>query len=271
MLINGKDILSLLRWKNLLIIALTQWLFSAAGNIINDYLDIEIDKINKPNQQIIGNTITKKSAKYLYLTLNILGILLGTIVGITIHSYWFGLLFLAVVFLLFLYSRYFKRQFLIGNIVVSILSALPIHYIWLVFYLSDKSIIQTQPDNLFYLIFYMSFAFLMSLIREIIKDIEDIDGDRENYCHTLPIKFGITTAKMTTAVIFTIASIGLAIAIDIISLQFLRYYFQIFLIFPMLLTFLFLIKAKDKKDFKRMSIYLKIIMLLGIMSMVLIN
>jgi len=268
-------VLKLTRFGNLIIIGLAQYftavflidtsivfdmdlfllssstvLIAAAGYIINDYYDVKIDFINKPERVVIGRSIARRYAILFHVALSCLGILIGSYLSLRI-----GALNVVSVFLLWLYSNSLKRLPLVGNVTVAILTGLSI-YMLEVYYRTGNS----------WILIYASFAFFMTLIREIIKDMEDLKGDNTFGCKTLPIIWGIRKTKL---LIYTILSV---FSITVLSLnQFYvglpLYYFLICLFIPLLVLTLRLIRADRMKDFAWLSTFSKLIMLLGILSM----
>lgn len=238
-MIKLSDFLKLIRFKNLVIIILIQmvikfflinsyleyqvlsnydftiYLFSlitivAAGYIINDIYDIEIDKINKPIGIIIEKKIRKSTALRTYHTLNILGITFGFYIAYQINKFWLGFMFVFFAYNLFKYSKNYKTRFLIGNFQIALLIALSIINIALF----DLNLMSENTEDgtlgIFYIILiYSAFSFIMTLIREIIKDIEDVKGDENSGANTLAINYGITKTKKIILILTLIPIIGI--------------------------------------------------------------
>ena len=165
-------------WQ-LFVLSLSTVLIAAAGYIINDYYDIKIDLINKPDRVVIGKSITRRYAILFHTFISSIGILLGFVAGWKI-----GAINFLCVFLLWLYSNNLKRQPFIGNLAVAVLTGLSIDMINLLYNLHNTLII-----------IYSLFAFFMTLVREIVKDMEDMKGDTTFGCRTLPIVGGIRRTK----------------------------------------------------------------------------
>ncbi len=234
----------------LFILSASTVLIAAGGYIINDYYDIKIDLINKPQRVVIGKAITRRYAILFHTVLSIIGVVLGLVLSWKIAA-----VNLASATLLWWYSNYLKRQPFIGNFVVALLTGVAI---WLV-----DSLYKTGH---MLIITYAGFAFFMTLIREIIKDMEDLKGDQTFGCQTLPIVWGM---RRTKHVIYIIATIFLAMVV-VLDYHFRNlpiHYFLLFLFVPMLWLILRLIAADTKKDFTWLSRFCKIILLLGIFSM----
>lgn len=290
----------LVRWQNLVFIILTQALFyfcvyrslykgenslyqfiwlvvasvliAAAGYIINDYFDLNIDGVNKPNKNVLNSRINRRWAILLHLVLSLAGIL-ATAIAVS-FSKWYLIIANAIcVLLLWLYSTSFKRQVLIGNVVISLLTA------WTVLILFFAKVpfqfafgtTDLQTVKFFRISFmYAGFAFIISLIREAIKDVEDIEGDRRYNCKTLPIVAGITSTKVYTAV-WLIVLIAALVILQLYVLQFSWWwpvlYSTFFIIIPLIYFFLKHYKAVTTPDFAQLSSLAKWIMLSGILSM----
>lgn len=234
----------------LFILSVATLMIAAGGYIINDYYDIKIDLINKPQRVVIGKTITRRYAILFHTLLSIGGVFLGLFLSWKIAAVNF-----VSATILWWYSNSLKRQPFIGNLVVALLTGVAI---WLV-----DSLYKTGH---LLIITYASFAFFITLIREIIKDMEDLKGDQTFGCKTLPIVWGMRKTKFF---------IYLILAIFLITVTLLNFYynnlpsnyFLLFLFVPMLWFLVRLITADTKKDFTWLSGFCKIILLLGILSM----
>jgi 4-hydroxybenzoate polyprenyltransferase len=249
MLISFSNILD---WRLFLLVTST-CMIAAAGYIINDYYDIKIDLVNKPERVVIGQGITRRYAILLHTVLSILGVAIGLLLDWRI-----GAINLASAFLLWWYSNDLKRQPFIGNLVVALLTGMSIIIV--------DSLYQT---GLAIIIIYASFAFFMTLIREIIKDMEDLKGDHSFGCRTLPIVWGFRKTKFMIYTIMVIFSL-IVMMLDIFFVKLPLYYFIIFLFIPLLWLVYRLIYADTKKDFRWLSTFCKVIMLLGVFSMALV-
>lgn len=234
----------------LLLLSTATVFIAAAGYIINDYYDVKIDYINKPDRVVIGKSITRRYAIMFHVVLSILGILIGLFLSWRIAA-----VNILSVFLLWLYSNNLKRLPFIGNFTVALLTASSI-YVVDILYRTHSSMV----------IIYAVFAFFMTLVREIIKDMEDLKGDNTFGCKTLPIVWGIRKTKVIIYIIlagFIITVIVLNQLYEALPFQ----YYLIFLFIPMLWLFYRLLRADMKKDFSWLSTFCKVIMLLGILSM----
>lgn len=238
----------------LFILSASTLAIAAGGYVINDYYDIKIDLINKPDRVIIGKSITRRYAILFHSLLSFCGVLLGLILSWKIAAVNF-----ASSAVLWWYSNNLKRQPFIGNFVVALLTGVAI---WLV-----DSLYKTGH---MLIITYASFAFFITLIREIIKDMEDLKGDESFGCKTLPIVWGLRKTKhliYAILVVFLLTIVVIHAFYENLPVN----YFLSFLSVP-LLWFLFrLINADTKKDFAWLSGFCKIILLLGIFSMAFIG
>ena len=271
--------LRLIRWPNLLIVILTQILtrnclvidtslhpydfcllvlstvlIAAAGYIINDYYDVKIDLINKPERVVIGKGITRRFAILFHTLLTASGVMIGFFIGWKV-----GGINLFCATWLWWYSNSLKRQPFIGNFSVALLTGLSLFIINVLYEVNHLEVV-----------IYALFAFFMTLIREVIKDMEDLKGDNTFGCKTLPIIWGLRRTKFFIYAVLAI----FVIMVVMINQQYVMlpiYYFIIFLFAPLLWLLVRLIRADTVKDFYRLSQFCKVIMLLGILSMPFVN
>ncbi|WP_447641045.1 MULTISPECIES: geranylgeranylglycerol-phosphate geranylgeranyltransferase [Chitinophagaceae] len=294
-MLNVKYVLQLVRWQNLVIVFLAQYLFAycliapfqpifpkqvfyavafacvltaAAGNIINDYYDRDIDVINKPEKVYIGKYITPKTALFFYFLFNAVALLLAFYADYRQYSIYTSMFVGSSIALLWAYSRYFKKSYLVGNLIVAFLTTAPMLLLTLL-EIQDFGWAEQYP----LLLFFMFFSFWTSLIREILKDCEDIIGDKAAQAHTLPIISGITTAKNIVffLIAFVIGVLGVFGYFFFCMGNQLETVYVLLLILLFILLIMRLIKADSSKAFHRMSNMTKIIMLLGILLMLLIR
>jgi 4-hydroxybenzoate polyprenyltransferase len=260
--------------RNFVFLVFASLFIAAAGYIINDYFDINIDEVNKPERMVVDKLISRRWAIAWHFMLSIAGVLL-TMLAVPIFQKWY--LILANVFcvaLLWFYSTNFKRNLLIGNITISLLTAWTI----LVIFFSKVSVTDAfgagfhgQPKLFRFAFLYAGFAFIISLIREAVKDIEDMPGDEKYGCRTMPIVWGVNATKVYVAVwmIILIAILGV---IQVYVLQF-RWWWAVvycipFIILPLLYIFVKLFKASSAQDYHKLSTWTKLVMLTGILSMI---
>lgn len=245
MLISAKTMLDL----RLFLLVASTVLIAAGGYVINDYYDIKIDLVNKPQRVVIGQGITRRYALLFHTLLTVSGVAAGFYLGWRI-----GAINFASGFLLWWYSNDLKRQPFIGNLVVAILTGISIVIVDALYGTGDPLVF-----------IYGMFAFFMTLIREIIKDMEDVKGDNTFGCRTLPIIWGIRRTKWLIYMVL-IVFIGSVIIANNHFME-LPLYYLLFLFVPLLLLLIILIRADTKKTFSQLSNLCKMIMLLGVLSM----
>jgi 4-hydroxybenzoate polyprenyltransferase len=233
------------------IIALAILLISAAGYIINDIFDVEIDLLNKPSSVIIDNKISKKKGFIFYLLFNIIALIVGFYLNLLL-----GAIFFTVIALLWWYSFYFKQTILVGNLLIAIFSAAPI--LVLSYYYRHYN--QT-------IYFYSFFAFAITLLREMVKDIEDMEGDKANNCKTLPIIFGVASIQWLIQIIASSISFSILMALYFSAFSSLKYILS-FVLLAIIYFQIKLFSAQSKSDFSYLSIFLKSIMLIGVLSII---
>ena len=245
------------------LLVLSTILIAAAGYIINDIFDITADEINKPESVVIGKKITEKKARLVYLLLNAVGISISLYLAIKIEHPTMALVQVFIVASLWMYSSYYKRRILSGNFIIALLSALVLIVVGLY-----------EPEfyrNFVFLMAYSGFAFFVSLTREIIKDMEDVEGDEKAQYKTLPVRFGLQKTK--GIIYFNLLLTGGLIVLVFYQFFFINkvisfwYLLSMFLIPFLALTYL-IYSANEKKDYYYASLFTKIIMLVGILTMI---
>jgi 4-hydroxybenzoate polyprenyltransferase len=285
--------LQLIRFPNLVMIVLMQYLFklylinsyssysldslrffclvlatvciAAGGNIINDIYDIQTDRINKPHKAFIDTYITKKNAFLLYFLFTFVGIGLGIYVSV-ISLPENTTIFIAIASLLFLYSKYLKKIALVGNIVVSLLVASSI--LILAFPIFPKNNLFRNDLIIRVLLIYAIFAFLINLIRELVKDNEDVNGDYNASMKTLSIVLGRNRVNKIVAIL---AGLMICFILYVIS-EYMQgktvttVYALLTLLLPLLYFIIKIWQADTKREYRMLSFLLKIIMFFGILS-----
>jgi len=255
------------------LLVLSTILIAGAGYIINDYFDLKIDNINKTEKIIIGRNISIKNSIILYVLMNIIAIGVGFYISQKVGNIKYVLIFVFIGFLLLFYSAKYKNKFLTGNLIVSFLSAFVIIIVWIYEILAlgkNQISIASQWEVMKLLVLgYSIFAFLVSLAREIIKDIQDVEGDRTFGCRTIPVVVGITNSKLIVVGITILTMLILAYGqylFFIYENNFICFYF---ILVQLLFVYLIytLIKANEIKDFRFTGNLSKLIMLAGILSM----
>jgi 4-hydroxybenzoate polyprenyltransferase len=234
------------------LMVLSTVLVAAAGYIINDYYDIKIDAINKPDKVVIGKDLTRRKAMLAHLLLSFLGVGLGFLLNWKVAAVNFG-----AVMLLWGYSADLKRRVLSGNLTIALLAATMVLVV----------AVAAQTDNLG-IWAYAAFAFVATLIREILKDAEDMKGDAMHDCRTLPIVLGVRGIKPILAGLL-ILFCGLILAATFYRQNDTLFgvYLGMAVLGPALLIGLQLRHADRKIHFARLSYWCKLVMLTGMLSM----
>ncbi|MBA2562564.1 MAG: geranylgeranylglycerol-phosphate geranylgeranyltransferase [Chitinophagaceae bacterium] len=300
----------LIRWPNLLFIALTQILFyyfilpfvyrdnyfiavrtfsqlhfyllviasvciAAAGYIINDYFDLNIDLVNKPSKLIIGKYIKRRWAIVFHIIFSLIGFLISCYVGYNIGNFYIPFFNLLAIGSLWIYSTILKKKLLIGNILISILTGWVIMVISVAEYkyqypttISSGDFVTPRLLKLTFL--YTGFAFIISLIREVIKDMEDMSGDAKYGCKTMPIVWGIPVTKVFVGV-WLVVLIGTVTALQFYVFQFGWWlsvlYSSVLIVAPLCWTLKKLYGAQTSLHYHQLSSMIKFVMLTGILSM----
>ncbi|MEH6538289.1 MAG: geranylgeranylglycerol-phosphate geranylgeranyltransferase [Psychroserpens sp.] len=295
-------ILNLIRWKNLVMIIIAQVLIkyalfesfnvlttlspfgffllvtitlclAAAGNIINDIYDLETDHVNKPNKVIIGNQVSEKLAYNLFFALNIIGIGIGFYLSHSVGQSSFFAIFVMISLALYVYASYLKGTVLFGNLLISILVAMSIIIVG-IFDLLPATFPENRPTQMVFfkiVIDYAVFAFLVNLVREVIKDIQDVDGDYKAGMNTLPIVLGRERANK---VAFAMSMIPIGAVIYFIVTYLYQHqiaigYFLVFVIAPLIYATIKIFGAEHDKHYQHISTIYKLVMLMGMLSLLL--
>ena len=308
---NLISFVKLIRLKNLIIVALTQLVIkfslinpfldnfmltnnqfyllvlstifiTASGYIINDIYDVKTDKINKEAMRIIGKSITSRNAITWYIIFNFFGLGLGSYIAYIVKQPYYSLIFIYSIFSLWTYSKRMKTSFLLGNLQVSLLTALSIFNVAL-FDVIPNGINKNNGEMMIFkiILFYAVFAFIITFIREMIKDLEDMEGDRKIQAKTLAITYGIEKTKWISQIFTFITILGISyfqyFQYSIASSKF-EYDISIWgvnriaIIYAFFIQFLFLFlgfkiyTSKLKNDFHIVSQICKNIMIVGILS-----
>lgn len=235
---------------NLFLLVFSTVLIAAGGYSINDYYDIKIDLINKPDRVVVGKVLSRRVVLLLHSVLSITGVAIGFLL-----SWQLGVINFFSAFLLWLYSNALKRLPFIGNFVVAVLTGLAVIVVNVLL-----------PPWLVTVAVYALFAFFMTLIREIIKDMEDLKGDNTFGCRTLPIIWGIRNTKVFVYLLNAIFAIVVLLIHRLIT-PLPTLFFMGFLVLPMGLLVGWLIRADTRRDFYLLSQFCKLIMLAGLFSM----
>lgn len=284
------DFLKLIRFNNLLIIGLTQtfayyflspsihiskvfsidftflllstFLVAGAGYIINDYMDVMLDLVNKPDKVIVGKSISRRWAMLLHFSMNFLAILFAYQISKKV-----AILVLSCTACLWVYSQFLKKNYLVGNLMVAFLTSFTL---WIIYFFDPHVMLNG-------IWVYSIFAFSTTLFREIVKDTEDMRGDSKFKCKTMPIVLGV---RKTRDILIWIQAVTIALTLAYCTffgaLSFSsNKVFGVFIMYMMLLVIIpmfiliWLTRTADvKADFSRLSLISKLIMITGIISMI---
>ena len=260
---------------SLYLIALT--FIVASGYIINDIYDVETDIVNKKKNRVIEVSIKTEKAYKIYYLFNIIGVIAGFYVAYSIGKIYLGLIFLFYTLSLWKYSKIFKTSFIWGNLQVAFLIALSIMNLAF-FDLIPVGNYEAGSTIIFRIIlFYTLFSFITTLTRELIKDVEDIEGDKKIKAKTAPITLGIIKVKKIGITLMTITLIGILyfqnFQLKVKNQEYLVWgtgKIALIYVFMIQILLLFTIyktnKSSSKSDFHLITILLKIIMLMGILT-----
>ena len=265
-------------WYYFVLLVLATVLIAAGGYVINDYFDIKTDLINK-GKVIVGTKIPRRKAMMWHNILNIIGVLIGFYISWKAGFLMMGVLFLLASGLLYFYSASYKRQFLIGNIVVAILTAtvplLVVLYDWPALYRYYTVNTESLPpiNFIFYWVAGFSlFAFLTTLTREIIKDIEDFEGDIAYGRNTVPVVIGVLSARVVSICLIIITIVLLYLTwYFFINDKITLIYISAAIVVPFLLTIYKVITGSNRKQLHYASSIMKIAMLSGILYSVVVK
>ena len=253
-------------------------LIAGGGYVINDYFDVKIDRINRPDEVVVTRTVSKPGAMRLSMTLSGTGIACGIAAAVMLRSLTIGILFVLIPGLLWFYSSSYKRLFMVGNLIIALLAATTP----MVVAMANVAILQlryetilpftTLPHDLYaWLGGFALFAFLLTWIREIIKDLQDQMGDRELECHSMPVVWGETWTKVFVTLLFavTLALIGylwwVVLPFPHSWRDLSTRYIALGIVTPMLGAIGLLWSAKIPSDYKTCQQVVKLTMLLGML------
>ncbi len=246
-------------------------IIAASGYLINDIIDQETDAHNKPQKQYIGTGISEYLGYFYYLILLLTGALLSVYIAYKSNTWNYIGIYPAGIWCMYLYSRYLKSTVLAGNILISLFTAGTIGILGFAQFANDHTLSSHLKSTL---IFYMIFVFLSSLIREIVKDAEDTEGDIQSGLITFPIHYGLNITKRTLISLVVLLVIILFYWIGRNSSMFPKSYI-IYMVGLVIVPFAgllyYLIPAQFPKDFSRISKLIKLIMVTGMTSIIFIS
>ncbi|MBC9930393.1 geranylgeranylglycerol-phosphate geranylgeranyltransferase [Chitinophaga qingshengii] len=257
------------------LLALSTVLIAAAGYIINDYFDINIDIVNKPDKMVLDKIISRRWAMAWHTILNMAGVSLGFIVAWKTGQIYLGFTQVICSLLLWFYSTSFKRQALIGNVIISLLTALSVSVVGFYekqIYESFEAIMSPSGRKLIQIIgVYALFAFIISMVREVVKDLEDMIGDSKDGCRTIPILWGVLAAKRLCNMLLLalqITIIAVEVRVFLLGWYLAIVYLVVLVQVPCVYAYMLLRKAHLPEHYHKVSSIVKLIMLTGILSMI---
>lgn len=259
---------------NYILLVIATVCIAAGGYVINNIMDQDTDEIAKPQNRVVGVSISETVAYNWYIGLTIVGVGIGFYLSNVIYKPTFASMFILVATLLYMYATSFKQIPVLGNVVVALMLSTSIIIIGLFDILPAIDV-----DNRFrmreafdILMHYAIFAFIINLIREIVKDMEDMDGDYQSGINSLPIAIGVQKTKIIVGVL-TVISIGILayyVNSNLFELDYVVYYAMILIVGPLIYFGVKLLNAATKKEFHHLSLVLKIILFFGILSVAVI-
>jgi 4-hydroxybenzoate polyprenyltransferase len=256
-----------------LLLVLATVCVASAGYIINDIEAIEADKINKPNDVVVDKYISEKDATRLFVGLNIIGLLFGLGLSYSIGKQAFFIIFILASVLLYIYAAQLKKVLLVGNILIACLVGLCVLLVGIFDLIPsmENANRETQVFFLRLILDYAIFAFMINLLRELVKDIEDIDGDYKINANSLPIVIGRDRA---TKVVFVLSLVPLMTVIFYLTNNLYKQpiaivYMLITIVAPLIYATLKLFSASQKKHYHHISTVLKIVLFMGVLSLLL--
>jgi 4-hydroxybenzoate polyprenyltransferase len=251
---------------NLFLLVLASSLSIASGYIINNFYDSQKDLINRPNKSMLDRLVSQKTKLTTYFTLNFIVSALALIVS------WRALFFFSsYIFLIWFYSHKIKKYPLIGNLTAAVLAVIPFFAILLHYYFNlSFEEIESYKNNLAVIFSHASFLFLLLLIREMIKDLENIKGDLANGYQTVPILYGEVMSKKIISVLVAFTIVPVYLLVDVYDVGTMEIYFYACLIL-LLFFLLYLWKSERKGQYLLLHNVLKFLIVSGVFCIILIN
>ena len=263
------------------LLVLSTILIAAAGNIINDYFDVRADRINKPHKLIIGKHVKRRVAIITHWGMNVVAFGIAIYLSWIFETFWYLFIHLLSINVLWLYSSYFKRKFMIGNIMIASLTGMvPLLVGFYFFHHPELNLHDEITGNIIYpfqgvygrsYIAFISmglafFAFILNFAREIVKDIEDVEGDKKLRAKTVPIAIGVRNAKLITYFLLMAALFGVMIVVMVFPATLAGIHTILIAALFTLVAIALLIQAQDRKGYVRVNTCIKIAMIAGTLS-----
>ncbi len=276
------DIEPALLGREFLLLVISTVFLAASGYVINDYFDVRIDKVNRPRRVIVGTVITRRTALLFHVLFSLIGLFAGLYLSFIFRKESYALFFIAVPILLWYYSTIFKRQMLIGNILIALMTSLVPYLVVSVEFTAlvhqyGTSITRTEACSTawFWSTGFAFFAFIINLAREIIKDMEDVKGDRLGGCNTLPIEMGVVNTKIVVNLLLGFMVVALwgsyFVVPQLKSIPLVLPYLILLLTAPIILLIVKVHMARTTKAFHKAGTLSKYVMLAGILFILLVG
>jgi 4-hydroxybenzoate polyprenyltransferase len=264
---NHSSITSLSTLQNMLLACCTM-MVTAGGYIINDIYDRDLDKINKPNKVIVGQAISLSQSYTYYWILVVLGFAVAIWLGVVTQNIPHIVLYVIGTAVLYFYASHFKKKGYLGNIIVALMTAFVPGLIWLA---ERKYINSNEGFNIkILLLFFMAFAFLSNLAREVIKDVEDMDGDKIIDSKSLPLTLGLEKTKII--IFFNLSILILIIwALALVFKNSLVYSGNGLLSIFIIIILYEVNNTHHAKEFHHISNWMKYLMLTGVVYLLLLS
>lgn len=259
---------------NYILLVIATVCIAAGGYVINNIMDQDTDEIAKPQNRVVGVSISETVAYNWYIGLTIVGVGIGFYLSNVIYKPTFASMFILVATLLYMYATSFKQIPVLGNVVVALMlsTSIIINGLFDILPAIDVDNRFRMKEAFDILMHYAIFAFIINLIREIVKDMEDMDGDYQSGINSLPIAIGVQKTKIIVGVL-TVISIGILayyVNSNLFELDYVVYYTMILIVGPLIYFGVKLLNATTKKEFHHLSLVLKIILFFGILSVAVI-
>lgn len=268
--------LALTDWQYALLVVATVCI-AAGGYLINNIYDQETDNENKPGKVIVGKAISETKAYNYYIALNVIGVALGFYLSNLIGKPGFSALFVIIAATLYLYATSLKQSLLIGNVIVALLLSVSVVIIGIFDLYPMLNMENRSSLGVVFkvLIDYAVFAFIINFIREVVKDLEDVDGDYNQGMNTLPIALGV---GRTSKIIFWVSVVPIAVLVFYINTYFIAndllvstVYALLFVVGPLIYFTIKMWTAHTQKEFRHLAGVLKLVLFFGILSILILT
>lgn len=278
-LINASSNISLITSFEFFLLVLSTVIIAAAGNVINDYFDVRADRINRPDRMVVARHIKRRWAIVLHWAMNFIAFAIAVYLTYVNETFWYVFIHLLSINLLWFYSMQLKRTVVIGNIVIALLTSLVPVLVGIFYNQHLRGVVADQPfpfdlnsSDHYYVYFGIGigvFAFVLNWTREIVKDVEDIEGDKVIKAKTIPIVFGVRRAKIIASISLVATVLLSFILVWSYSAGYITEYmsFSPLMVSALIILFTFfkLAKSKTKKDFAQVNTLIKVTMIIGLL------